>query len=447
MAVASGPVIGGFIINWASYNWIFGINILIALISFVLILVGNEESSDFSIAKEIDWLGMVFLTCALGGLTFGLLEGREYGWTSTIILSSFAISLVGLILLVFVEEKVKSPIIELSLFKEKIFTASSIIYIIFGFAIIVPSLILNYFLQNIRGYSALHSAYLIVPTSLAIAVGMPLATKMYQKLSAKLLIGIGMFITAAGLFMLSLVQFETSEAIIICCNVIIGLGLGFMAMSMTASVRYLPVIKAGIGSGIVNASRYIGQEIGMALLVTILNANINTDRDNIRHYAYVQIDKHVLSDSVKSVVKMEIKEIFESTSKTTDSSKKQNQMLTKVKAAAKKTDNLPLPKKGSDYRKLYDANSQLVVGSEKVVANLPKQISSALTPLSQGQAQLGQGIQLLAQKEELTDTFQKIKDSKNKNLSQAFNQVFIIASLIVLITSPLAYLTDKKVKE
>lgn len=390
---------------------------------------------------------MVFLTCALGGLTFGLLEGREYGWTSTIILSSFAISLVGLILLVFVEEKVKSPIIELSLFKEKIFTASSIIYMIFGFAIIVPSLILNYFLQNVRGYGALHSAYLIVPTSLAIAVGMPLATKMYQKLSAKLLIGIGMFITAAGLFMLSLVQFETSEAIIICCNVIIGLGLGFMGMFMTASVRYLPVIKAGIGSGIVDASRYIGQEIGMALLVTILNANINTARDNIRHYAYVQIDKHVLSDSVKSVVKMEIKEIFESTSKTTDSSKKQNQMLTKVKAAATKTDNLPLPKKGSDYRKLYDANSQLVVGSEKVVANLPKQISSALTPLSQGQAQLGQGIQLLAQKEELTDTFQKIKDSKNKNLSRAFNQVFIIASLIVLITSPLAYLTDKKVKE
>lgn len=447
LAAASGPVIGGFIINWASYNWIFGINIPIALISFVLILVGNEESYDFSIAKEIDWLGMVFLTCSLGGLTFGLLEGREYGWTSTIILSSFAISLVGLILLVFVEEKVKSPIIELSLFKEKIFTASSIIYMIFGFAIIVPSLILNYFLQNVRGYSSLHSAYLIVPTSLAIALGMPLATKMYQKLSAKLLIGIGMFITAAGLFMLSLVQFETSEAIIICCNVIIGLGLGFMVMSMTASVRYLPVIKAGIGSGIVDASRYIGQEIGMVLLVTILNANINTARDNIRHYAYVQIDKHVLSDSVKSVVKMEIKEIFESTSKTTDSSKKQNQMLTKVKAAAKKTDNLPLPKKGSDYRKLYDANSQLVVGSEKVVANLPKQISSALTPLSQGQAQLGQGIQLLAQKEELTDTFQKIKDSKNKNLSRAFNQVFIIASLIVLITSPLAYLTDKKVKE
>ena len=163
--------------------------------------------------------------------------------------------------------------------------------------------------------------------------------------------------------------------------------------------------------------------------------------------SYVQIDKHVLSDSVKSVAKIEIKELFDSTSKTTDSSKQQSQMFTKVKAAAKKTDNLPLPKKGSDYRKLYDASSKLATGTEKILANFPEQLSSALLPLTQGQAQLGQGIQLLAQKEELTDTFQKIKDSKNKNLSRAFNQVFIIASLIVLITSPLAYLTDKKVKE
>nr|WP_205395659.1 MFS transporter [Streptococcus lutetiensis] len=447
LAAAGGPVIGGLIIHWTTYHWIFGINVPIAILAFLLILWGNEESYDFSIAKEIDWFGMLFLTCTLGGLTFGLLEGREYGWTSTIILSSFAISLVGLILLIVVEGKVKSPIIELSLFKEKTFTASSIIYMIFGFAIIVPSLILNYFLQNVRGYSALHSAYLIVPASLAIVVGMPLATKMYQKISAKLLVCIGMFITAGGLFMLSLVHYGTAKSIIICCNVIIGLGLGFMAMALTASVKYLPVSKAGIGSGIVNASRYIGQAIGMALLVTILNANINTAKDNIRHDAYVQIDKHNLSDSVKKVAKTEIKQTFKSSKNTTDVSSKQDKMIKKVKAAARKTDNLPLPKKGSDYRKLYDANSQLVAGSEKVVANLPKQISSALTPLSQGQAKLGQGIQLLAQKEELNDTFQKIKDSKNKNLSQAFNQVFIIGSLIVLITSPLAYLTDKKVKE
>ncbi|MBJ7540350.1 DHA2 family efflux MFS transporter permease subunit [Streptococcus sp. SL1232] len=447
LAAASGPVIGGLIIHWTTYHWIFGINVPIAILAFLLILWGNEESYDFSIAKEIDWFGMLFLTCTLGGLTFGLLEGREYGWTSTIILSSFAISIIGFILLIVVEGKVKSPIIELSLFKEKTFTASSIIYMIFGFAIIVPSLILNYFLQNVRNYSALHSAYLIVPASLAIVVGMPLATKMYQKISAKLLVCIGMFITAGGLFMLSLVHYGTSKSIIICCNVIIGLGLGFMAMALTASVKYLPVTKAGIGSGIVNASRYIGQAIGMALLVTILNADINTAKDNIRHDAYAQIDKHQLSDSVKKVAKSEIKQTFKSSKNTTDASSKQHKMIKKIKAVAKETDNLPLPKKDSDYRKLYDANSQLVAGTEKVVANLPQQLNSAFLPLAQGQTQLGLAIQLLAQKEELTDTFNQIKDSKNKNLSQAFDQVFVIGSLIVLLTTPLAYFADKKVKE
>ena len=444
LAAAGGPVIGGLIIHLTTYHWIFGINIPIAIFAFLLILWGNEESYDFSIAKEIDWLGMLFLTCTLGGLTFGLLEGREYGWTSAVILLSFVISLIGLILLIVVEGKVKLPIIELSLFKEKTFTASSIIYMIFGLAIIVPSLILNYFLQNVRNYSALHSAYLIVPASLAIVVGMPLATKMYQKLTAKLLICIGMFITAGGLFMLSLVQYATSKSIIICCNVVIGLGLGFMAMALTASVKYLPVTKAGIGSGIVNASRYIGQAIGMALLITILNANINTAKDNIRHDAYVQIDKHNLSSSVKKVAKTEIKQTFKSSNSTTDFSTKQSKMIKKIKAVAKETDNLPTPKKGSNYRKLYDANNALVTGTEKVVVNLPQQLSSSLLSLGEGQVQLGLAIQLLAQKEELTDTFKQIKDSKNKNLSQAFDQVFVVGSLIVLLSTPLAYLTDKK---
>ena len=407
LAAAGGPVIGGLIIHWTTYHWIFGINVPIAILAFLLIFWGNEESYDFSITREIDWFGMLFLTCTLGGLTFGLLEGREYGWTSAIILSSFAISVIGFILLIVVERKVKSPIIELSLFKEKTFTASSIIYMIFGFVIIVPSLILNYFLQNVRNYSALHSAYLIVPASLAIVVGMPLATKMYQKISAKLLVCIGMFITAGGLYMLGLVHYATSKSIIICCNVIIGLGLGFMAMALTASVKYLPVTKAGIGSGIVNAARYIGQAVGMALLVTILNANINIAKDNIRHDAYAQIDKHNLSDSVKKVAKSEIKQTFKSSNNTTDVSSKQNMMIKKIKAVAKETDSLPLPKKGSDYRKLYEANSQLVAGTEKVVANLPQQLNSAFLPLAKGQTQLGLAVQLLAQKEELTDTFQK----------------------------------------
>ena len=86
----------------------------------------------------------------------------------------------------------------------------------------------------------------------------------------------------------------------------IGLGLGFMAMSLTSSVKCLPINKSGIGSGIVNASRYVGQAIGMALLVTILNSNVNIAKTQIKETAYNQIEKRVLSTDVKKVAKKEI---------------------------------------------------------------------------------------------------------------------------------------------
>ncbi|WP_165212641.1 DHA2 family efflux MFS transporter permease subunit [Streptococcus tangpeifui] len=445
IAAAGGPVIGGIIINWTSYHWIFGINVPIAVLALLFILMGTQESYDSSITKNIDWLGVIFLTLALGGLIFGLLEGREYGWTSQAIVSSFMLSLVGLVLLILTERKVQSPIIELSLFREKTFTASSIVYMVFGFAIIVPSFVVNYFLQNVRNYSALHSAYLIVPASLAIAIGMPLATKMYQKLSAKLLIGIGIAVTAGGLFMLGFVEQNTSKGIIVCCNIIIGLGLGFMAMALTSSVKYLPVTKTGIGSGIVNASRYIGQALGIALLVTILNGNINTAKANIKEEAYHQIDHRVLSTKVKKVAREEIRNTFKTSKNSTNTSKKQNTMVKRIKQAAQDKSKLPKPKKGSDYRKLYDANELMVAGSEKIAGAVPlPQLKSSLSSLSMGQKEMSTAIQLLAQKEELTDSLKNIVKSKNDELSQAFDQVFNIGGIIVLVCLPLAYMTDKK---
>lgn len=128
LAAAGGPVIGGLIIHWTTYHWIFGINVPIAIFAFLMILVGTKESYDLTITKNIDWLGMIFLTCTLGGLTFGLLKGREYGWASQTIIASFVISVIGLFLFILTERRVKSPIIELKLFKESTFTSSSIIY-------------------------------------------------------------------------------------------------------------------------------------------------------------------------------------------------------------------------------------------------------------------------------------------------------------------------------
>lgn len=442
LAAAGGPAIGGFIINYSNYHWIFGINVPIAIIAFIMILIGTNESYDESIEKYVDWLGVIVLTIFLMALCFGLLEGHEYGWTSTKIISCFITSIIMLPLLILIEYKVKSPIINLELFKEKTFSSSCVIYMIFGFAIIGPSLILNYFLQNVKGYSALHSAYLIIPASLAIAIGMPLATKMYRVISAKLLINIGLIVTAGGLAMLGMLKISTSSNIIVCCNIIIGIGLGFTAIAMTSSVKFLPVNKTGIGSGIVNAARYVGQAIGMALLVTILNGNITTAKNRIQETAYTQISKRALSPHVKEVARQEISKTFKkSNNKINDN---QKNMTNKISEAAKSTGELPIPQKNSSYYSLYVANKKLSNGSSKLVQS--PQLSFIGSQLLKGQIKLGNGIKLLAQKEELIRAFYRIKEKKNEELAKAFSNVFYITAIISLAGLPLGCMTDRSSK-
>ncbi|KRN13188.1 permease [Fructilactobacillus fructivorans] len=444
LAAAGGPALGGFILNWSSWRWIFGINVPISIIAFLAIILGTKESYDHTISKKIDWIGMLLLTITMGGLTFGLLEGHQYGWSSPIIIGSFTAFILGLLLFIAVELKVDSPIIPLSLFKEATFTTSSIVYLIFGFAIIGPSLILNYFLQNVRNYSALHSAYLIIPASLAISISMPIATKMYHKLGAKLLIGIGLVISSGGLFMMAIINTGTPTANIVACNLIIGVGLGFTAISLAASVKFLPLSKNGIGSGVVNAARYVGQCLGMAILVTLLNANVNTAKNNIRHTAYNQIRVSVLSNHVKQVIHEEVGKTLKTSKDTKNVTSDQSKLKAKIKSAATDTKGLPDPKPKTSYAALYSANKKLSTGSQKLL-NI-QQLQTVLKPMIIGQNQMGVAIKLLAQKQQLTEVLNKVKHTKNHQLSLAFDNVFFVNGLVVLLCTPLAYWTDKKRK-
>ena len=114
--------------------------------------------------------------------------------------------------------------------------------------------------------------------------------------------------------------------------------------------------------------------------------------------AYNQIEKRFLSTDVKKVAKKEISKTFDTTKKNNSISTKQSNMVETIKTAAQKTDNLPVPKKGSNYRKIYDANQLLINGVETVSSSVP-QLSTSLKTISGGQAKVGTAIKLLAQKD------------------------------------------------
>ncbi len=132
-------------LNW---NTIFYINVPLCIIAMVLGILFLDESFDSKVSKEIDVYGMILLTVSLFCITFGLLKGSDYGWTSYAIIILFISFVVSTILFLIVESKVSQPMLPLNLFKEITFSASCICYVVVGFGIASPLLILNTNINN-----------------------------------------------------------------------------------------------------------------------------------------------------------------------------------------------------------------------------------------------------------------------------------------------------------
>ena len=119
-------------------------------------------------------------------------------------------------------------------------------------------------------------------------------------------------------------------------------------------------------------------------------------------------------------------------------------MKVKIRQAAEDTANLPMPEKGTAYRKLYLASQKLNHGTEKLSMLPVPQLKQGINALSKGQRKIGIAVKLLAQKQQLISALNKIQAKKNNELANAFAQVFILTSLLTIIWVPLCWFTDRK---
>ena len=235
-----------------------------------------------------------------------------------------------------------------------------------------------------------------------------------------------------------------------------------------ASVKHLPKNKSGIGSGIVNAARQIGTCLGIAILVTVLDNNVNTAKQHIHQDAIQIVDRQQLSPKVKKVAHQQLNSLFSTTGSAKLTTKnKQTNLRRALKQAAKSQVDLPQPQKGTDLYQVYQAQKKLALATDNLKAD-SQRLALTLTKLenqntaisklsvasqkinlgnqkiSQGQKKLLVGLKQLAQKEALTTALRKTKHTKNQQISQAFSHTYLVGAVIVLILSPIALLTDRK---
>ena len=276
LATAVGPTLGGLIVDAASWHYIFLINVPIGFVLFFFALRIVPDSRDLTAPQKVDFPGVAVLSVALFSLTFALIEGQTYGWGSTAILALFATAAVGLALFILIERRVKYPLMQLSLFRSRTFSAANVTGMILSFGMMGMFFLLPLFFQAILGYSAIKTGLVMTPMSAAVVIAAPLSGWLSDRIGSRWLIFAGMLITAFGFFLMrGQMSLDTRWPSLVIPFVISGFGIGLVMAPMTSAVMSTaPQEKAGAASGILSTMRQLGSVMGIAVMGAVLQNRV-----------------------------------------------------------------------------------------------------------------------------------------------------------------------------
>jgi EmrB/QacA subfamily drug resistance transporter len=135
LALAIGPLLGGLISQHLTWGWIFFINVPVGIATMALAVWAITESRESSASSRLDLPGLASSALALFALTYGLIEGHDKGWTSGLILGAFALALVAAAAFVYAETRIADPMVDVSLFRERVFTGGTVAIVMWGFGL------------------------------------------------------------------------------------------------------------------------------------------------------------------------------------------------------------------------------------------------------------------------------------------------------------------------
>src|SRR5215211_7609168 len=271
MALAIGPLVGGLITQYIDWSWIFFINVPVGLLGIVVARLVIDESRDTSREQRLDLPGLVTSAVGLFGLTYGLIEANNYGWTSTRILACFAIAIVGLGTFIVLELRQRVPMLDLRLFKNATFAGANVTMMLVALAMFGVFFYVSLYVQNILGYSATKAGATFLPMTILIILIAPQAGRLSDRVGSRWLMGGGMVLVATALLVFSRMDESTTFWGLFPGLIIGGAGMALTMTPTTAAVMgSVPVDKAGVGSAVLNSMRQVGGSLGIAIMGAIV---------------------------------------------------------------------------------------------------------------------------------------------------------------------------------
>ncbi|MFB7664137.1 MFS transporter [Kitasatospora sp. NPDC056138] len=293
-AAAAGPILGGLLTEHLDWRWIFYVNLPVSALAVFVTLRAVKESRNPH-ATGVDLPGLATFTLATGTLTFALIRGGDYGWTSTTTLGLLALSALSLLAFVLVESRSRHPMLDLGLFRNRTFLGIMIGGLLLSGAAFSYLVYASLWLQSVRGMSPVTAGLALVPMSAVAFVAAALAGRLLHGAPPRLTVGGGLLLIGLGALLEATVGAGSDWTALAPGLALTGAGVGLATPALAATaMAAVPPTRAGMAGGALNTSRQLGNALGIAVLGAVFKAGL---LDSVRTTAGAQ-DAHRTTEAL-----------------------------------------------------------------------------------------------------------------------------------------------------
>jgi DHA2 family multidrug resistance protein len=279
-APAIGPTLGGLMIEYFSWHYVFFISLPFCAIAAVMGLMFMPTRPIPRQIPPFDWLGFALLCMALFGLMTGIADGQREGWSSDIIVLRLTVGVAASVAFVLWELYTPRALLDIRIFGNLEFSATAMIAFIFGAGMMGSTYVMPVFVQTIIGFTPLMAGLMMMPAGIMLAFIFPVAGRMADAMPASTMIIGGLLLFAAGFALMTAADVDTTFWTLVGMVMVSRLGLGFINPSLNASsLQALPADKVRQGAGIANFMRQLGGAFGINGMVAFFEVRTRFHAD------------------------------------------------------------------------------------------------------------------------------------------------------------------------
>ena len=272
LAVATGPLVGGAVVEGISWQWVFWLNVPVGL---VLLPLATRLSESYGPDRALDVTGLGLASAGLFGIVWGLVNGNADGWTSPAIVTTLAVGAALLVAFVAWELRTPSPMLPMGFFRDRAFAAANGASLLMYFGMFGSIFLLTQFFQTAQGFSPLESGLRVLPWTAMPMVVAPIAGALSDRIGGRPIMAVGLALQAVGLAWIAGVSSAgVGYASLVVPFVLSGIGMAmFFAPTANVVLSAVRPHDEGKASGTNNTIREVGGVLGVAVLASVFAHN------------------------------------------------------------------------------------------------------------------------------------------------------------------------------